>query len=152
MVVAAEAQFPPKAKGAGEASRASSTEDGKLLTHTQARAMDCQPRKRGRKPVVTTERVQMICELLARGESERSASIRAGIGLTAWNVAKRSDASLRERIASARDYWARLRHQRRAVSYASLLFPRARCPAGQTFALGYSVWELHPVMGIAVHQ
>jgi hypothetical protein len=43
---AAEAQFPPKAKTAGEASRASPTEDGKLLAHTQARAMDCQPRKR----------------------------------------------------------------------------------------------------------
>ena len=116
MVAAAEAQFPPKVKNDDGASRASSTEDGKLLAHTQARAMHCQPRKGGRKPVVTTERVQMICELLARGESERSACIRAGIGLTAWNMAKRSDASLRERIASARDYWARLRHQQHAAA------------------------------------
>jgi hypothetical protein len=37
--------------------------------------------KRGRKPVVTSERVQLICEMLARGESERAACLRAGIGL-----------------------------------------------------------------------
>ncbi len=39
--------------------------------------------KRGRKAVVTPERLQLICELLAHGESEHSACIRAGIGLTA---------------------------------------------------------------------
>jgi len=116
MVAAAEAQLPPKVKGAGEASRVSSTEDGKLLAHTQARAMDCQTAKRGRKAVVTPERVQMICELLARGESEHSACIRAGIGLTAWSAAKRRDAALRGRIGSARDDWARLRHQQHAAA------------------------------------
>ncbi len=72
--------------------------------------------KRGRKPVVTPERVQTICELLAHGESENSACLRAGIGLTAWNAAKRSDLSLRERIASARDDWARLRHEQHAAA------------------------------------
>ena len=87
-----EAQFPLKATADNEASRASV--------------------KRGRKPVVTPERVQMICELLARGESERSACIRAGIGLTAWSAAKRNSADLRERIAMARDQWAQLRHAR----------------------------------------
>lgn len=55
-------------------------------------------------------RVEMICGLLAQGESEQSACIRAGIGLTAWNTAKRSNAGLRQRIAEARDDWARLRH------------------------------------------
>jgi hypothetical protein len=58
----------------------------------------------------------MICGLLAHGESEQSACIRAGIGLTAWNTAKRSDASLRERIAGARDDWARLRHAQHAAA------------------------------------
>ena len=46
----------------------------------------CEPPKRGRKTVVTPDRVQTICELLARGESERSACLRAGIGLTAWGA------------------------------------------------------------------
>jgi hypothetical protein len=39
-----------------------------------------------------------------------------GIGLTAWNSAKRSDAALRERIAGARDDWAQLRHARHAAA------------------------------------
>jgi hypothetical protein len=105
-VAAAEAQFPPKAEADDDASRAGLREDSKLLVR----------KKRGRKPVVTPERVQTICGLIARGESERSACIRAGIGLTAWNTAKRSNASLGERIAGARDEWARLRHARHAAA------------------------------------
>ena len=105
MVAAAEAQFPPKVKAEDDASRARPVEDSQS-----------QPIKRGRKPVVTPERVQTICELLAWGESELSACLRAGIGLTAWNVAKRSDAGLREGITSARDDWARLRHAQRAAA------------------------------------
>jgi hypothetical protein len=105
MVAAAEAQFPPKAKSDESTSRAEPTETA-----------DSRFQKRGRKPAVTPERVQMICEQLARGESERSACIRAGIGLTAWSMAKRSDASLRARIASARDDWARLRHMQHAAA------------------------------------
>jgi hypothetical protein len=81
-----------------------------------SRVMIGQPRKRGRKPVVTPERIEMICGLLAKGESEKSACIRAGIGLTAWNTAKRSNASLRQRIAEARDDWARLRHKQHAAA------------------------------------
>jgi hypothetical protein len=104
-VAAAEAQFPPKAKPDDDASLACVGEDS-----------NSQPRKRGRKPVVTPERVKLIFELLAHGESEKSACIRAGIGLTAWNTAKRSDASLRARIAQARDDWARLRHARHAAA------------------------------------
>jgi hypothetical protein len=96
MVAMTEAQFPSKATAGDEASRASV--------------------KRGRKPVVTPERVNMICELLARGESERSACIRAGIGLTAWNAAKRNSADLRERISTARDQWAQVRHSRHATA------------------------------------
>ena len=105
MVAAAEAQFLPKVKRDSNSSRARPTEDPK-----------CEPPKRGRRPVVTAERVQTVCELLARGESEHSACLRAGIGLTAWNRAKRSDADLRERITSARDDWARLRHAQRAAA------------------------------------
>jgi hypothetical protein len=86
MVAAAEAQFPPKAKRDDSTSRACVGEDS-----------NSQPRKRGRKPVVTPERIEMICGLLAKGESEKSACIRAGIGLTAWNTAKRSNAGLRQR-------------------------------------------------------
>jgi hypothetical protein len=67
MVAMTGTQFPSKATAGDEASRASV--------------------KRGRKPVVTPERVNMICELLARGESERSACIRVGIGSTAWGAA-----------------------------------------------------------------
>jgi hypothetical protein len=72
--------------------------------------------KCGRKPVVTPERVQMICDLLATGESEQSGCLRAGIGSTAWNTAKRADASLRARIAEARDQWAQLRHARHTAA------------------------------------
>jgi hypothetical protein len=36
--------------------------------------------------------------------------------MTAWNAAKRSDASLRQRIAQARDEWARLRHAQHAAA------------------------------------
>jgi hypothetical protein len=68
------------------------------------------------KPVVTPERVNMICELLSRGESERSACLRAGIGLTAWGAAKRNSADLRQRIATARDQWAQLRHARHTAA------------------------------------
>jgi hypothetical protein len=108
-VAAAEAQFPPKAKADDDASRARVGEYA-----------SSQSRKRGRKPVVTPERVEIICGLIARGESEKSACIRAGIGLTAWNTAKRSDAALRERILGARDDWARLRHaQHSAALYES---------------------------------
>ena len=78
--------------------------------------MEAHSPKRGRKPVVTAERVQTICELLARGESECSACLRAGIGLTAWSAAKRGNAALRDRIASARDDWARLRHAQHAAA------------------------------------
>ena len=104
-VAAAEAQFPQKVKADHEPSHAGVSEDA-----------GSRPRKRGRKPVVTPERVEMICELLAHGESEKSACIRTGIGLTAWNSAKRSDAALRERIADARDKWARLKHARHAAA------------------------------------
>ena len=106
MVTAAEAQFPPKVKSEGDASRARVSDD----------RQNCQPHKRGRKRVVTADKVQMICALLALGETERAACIRAGVGSTAWNGAKRADAGLRERIASARDDWARLRHQRHAAA------------------------------------
>jgi hypothetical protein len=124
-VASAEAQFPPKVKADSDASRARSAEDPKLLAHAQARAMDHPNLKRGRKPVVTSERVQTICDLLAHGETEQSACLRAGIGLTAWSVAKRSDSSLRERIASARDEWARLRHQQRAAALYESQWMRA---------------------------
>jgi len=104
MVAAAEAQFPPKAKDVESASRAEPTEDVTLTT------------KRGRKRVVTPDRVQLICELLASGESESSACKRAGIGLTAWSTAKRRNPDFRRRIASARDDWAKLRHARHAAA------------------------------------
>ena len=58
----------------------------------------------------------MICDLLATGESEQSGCLRAGIGSTAWNTAKRANASLRVQIAQARDQWARLRHARHTAA------------------------------------
>jgi hypothetical protein len=112
MVAAAEAQFPSKVKHDDGATRATPTENESLETH----ATGCQSQKRGRKAVVTPGRVKLICDLLARGETERGACIRAGIGSTAWNGAKRVSSALRDRIASARDDWARLRHQQRAAA------------------------------------
>src|SRR5438552_17008469 len=112
MVAAAGAQFPPKVKAADGATRARVMQNDSLETP----AVDCQPRKRGRKPVVTPEKVDLICDLLAHGETEHGACIRAGIGNTAWSGAKRVDSTLRDRIASARDDWARLRHQQHAAA------------------------------------
>lgn len=116
MVAAAEAQFPPKTKCKGEASCARETENPKSLPHAQAHAMDHPNLRRGRKPVVTREKVHMICALIAKGKTEKAACIRAGISGTAWNTAKRSDVDLRERIAAARDDWARLRHAQHAAA------------------------------------
>jgi hypothetical protein len=107
MVAAAEAQFPPKVTASDDASCARATDEA---------TVDRQLSKRGRKAVVTPERVKLICALLARGETELGACIRAGIGSTAWSAAKRVDSTLRARIASARDDWARLRHQQRAAA------------------------------------
>jgi hypothetical protein len=105
MVAAAEAQFPPKVKDDESASRARPEESAPV--HFP---------KRGRKRVVTPERVRLICELIGKGETEQLACIRAGIGSTAWSAAKRADANLRHRINSARDDWARLRHAQLAAA------------------------------------
>src|SRR5438270_682385 len=78
--------------------------------------MALQPLNEGASAVVTPERVQLICEALARRESESAGCLKAGIGLTTWNVAKRCDADLRARIAKARDDWARLRHKQHAAA------------------------------------
>src|SRR5262245_43737650 len=125
-VAVTEAQFPSKATADNEASRASL--------------------RRGRKPVVTPERINTICELLTRGESERSACIRAGIGSTAWGAAKRNSADLRERIASAREQWARVRHARHT---AALHESQAMRPANRkalkpqpTYQANLVVWHL----------
>jgi hypothetical protein len=105
MVTAAEARFPAKAETEADASRARPVDE----------TNSCQNLK-GRKRVVTPERVELVCRMLAEGKTETAGCLRAGIGKTAWNVAKRSDSALRERIASARDAWARLRHQRHAAA------------------------------------
>ncbi len=116
MVAAAEAQYAQKEKAGETASRATERAEKDSLAHTQARAVEPQARRRGRKPVVTAERVELICGMIATGSTEHAACIRAGIGSTAWNTAKRADATLRNRIASARDDWARLRHAQHAAA------------------------------------
>jgi hypothetical protein len=45
--------------------------------------------------------------------------------LTAWNTARRSNACLRQRIAEARDDWARLRHAQHAAAVYSSQSTRA---------------------------
>jgi hypothetical protein len=45
--------------------------------------------------------------------------------LTAWNTAKRSNAGLRQRIAEARDDWARLRHAQHAAAVYPIQSTRA---------------------------
>ncbi|MGI8437803.1 MAG: hypothetical protein ACR2NX_13025 [Chthoniobacterales bacterium] len=117
-VAAAEGQFPPKVQQDDAASRARLAAEEESLAQAQARAVGTQPLKRGRKPVVTASRVEIICKLLAHGETECAACLRAGIGLTAWNAKKRRHSSLRDRIASARDDWARLR----AAQHAAALY------------------------------
>jgi hypothetical protein len=97
--------FPPKVKRDDNASRATL--------------------RRGRKPVVTPDRVQLICQMLARGESERAGCLRAGIGLTTWSKAKRHSPELRERIASSRDEWGKLRHAQYVVALHESLVARS---------------------------
>src|SRR5436190_8272853 len=104
MVAAAEAQFPPNVESTQSASHATAPENVPITV------------KRGRKPVATPDRVKLICELLARGESESAACLRAGIGLTAWSAAKRVNADLQRGITDAPDDWARLRHQQHATA------------------------------------
>ncbi len=111
-----------KTPNEGEASRASLSQDANSLAHTQARAVPPHSKTRGRKQVVTPERVQMICAMMANGESERAGCLRAGISETAWTMAKRNDAGLRDRIASCRDEWAKCKHTRHvAALYESQL-------------------------------
>lgn len=107
MVAAAEAQFPSKVESEDDASRAKQPKDCTIAPP---------PLKRGRKPIVTPERVRVICEALSNGDSESLACMRAGISLTTWNKAKRADQGLRLRIESAREEWARLRHAQRAAA------------------------------------
>lgn len=134
MVAAAEAKFPPKAKRDDSASRATPPESTAATP------------KRGRKPVVTPERVQLICQMLARGETERAACLRAGIGLTGWNAAKRHNAELRERIATARADWARLRHAQHAAalyeSQATRSATRKALKPQPTYQAKLVVWHL----------
>jgi hypothetical protein len=134
MVAAAEAKYPQKGKSGESASRAGPTEDVTLTA------------KRGRKSVVTPERVQLICEALARGESETAACLTAGIGLTAWNTAKRCNADLRGRIASARDDWARLRHARHAAALYESQWARSAARKAKrpqpTYQANLVMWHL----------
>jgi hypothetical protein len=74
--------------------------------------MDRPNPKTGRKPIVTSARVDLICSLLAEGESETAGCRLAGVGLTAWHEAKKKSQTIRDQIAAARDQWARLRYQR----------------------------------------
>lgn len=81
--------------------------------------------------MVTRERVRLVCEALGRGESETAGCLKAGIGLTAWNIAKRVNEGLRQCIAAARDEWARLRH----AQYAAALFESQAMRAANRKAL-----------------
>lgn len=110
------ASLSAKTPNEGDASRASLSQDADSLAHTRARAVPPYSKKRGRRHAVTPERVQMICAMLADGESERAGCLRAGISETSWTTAKRNDVGLRERIASARDEWAKRRHTRHVAA------------------------------------
>lgn len=70
------------------------------------------PRRGGRKKLATPERVAFICKLLAQGETESSACLRAGIGATAWGEAKKTNQAIQGKVDEARDAWARVRHAR----------------------------------------
>ena len=83
--------------------------------------------KRGRKSVVTPERIAVVCGLLASGQTETAGCLKAGIGLSAWNAAQRVDAALRGRIACVREERANERYQRHlAALYSSQAMRPAR--------------------------
>jgi hypothetical protein len=134
MVASAEAQFPPKVKSGESASHAIAPENVATTV------------KRGRKGVVTAERVQLICEALARGESETSGCLKAGIGLTAWNVAKRCNAELRARIVAAREEWARLKHKQHTAALYESQWARSASRKAQrpqpTYQAKLVMWHL----------
>ena len=102
--------------------------------------------RRGRKTVVTPERQALICELLTKGETEEAACVRAGIGKSAWCVAKAGNADLRARIARARDVWAKVRHLRymaaRRESQWQRSATRKAAPETPTKSARFVMWRL----------
>ena len=100
----------------------------------------------GRKPVVTPARKTFICELLAKGSTEKAACLRAGIGETAWTDAKKRDADLRAMIAAARDRWADLRHRQymaaRLESQCHRSATRKALPVTPTKSARFVMWRL----------
>ena len=104
------------------------------------------PRRGGRKKVVTSERQEFVCRLLATGQTEKAACLRAGISETAWGEAKKADAALRQRIAAARDRWAELRHRQhvnaRRESQWDRSATRKPLPEKPTKQANLVVWHL----------
>lgn len=92
--------LPEKAKDGEGSSRASE----ELSSQT--------PIKRGRKAIVTPPRIEIVCEVLSKGGSERAACLKAGIGSTAWNHAKKTQEELRVKIVAVREVWAQLKYKR----------------------------------------
>src|SRR6266446_185546 len=79
MVESAATNYPIMARKGRPASRAKETENSKPPPRTQARAMDYPNLKRGRTPVVTPAKVDLVCARLAEGESETAGCRLAGI-------------------------------------------------------------------------
>lgn len=71
---------------------------------------------KGRKPVVTTERISIISKAISEGDTERLACLKAGIGLTAWNVAKRGNPELRNKIQASKTAWKELEYKRLQIA------------------------------------
>lgn len=127
-VESALAEKPEMVEGESNASRASLREELKLSpAHARARAMTPPIQRRGRRPAVTEEKVQLVCDRLREGDTEQAALLRAGIGHSAWAIAKQRDEALVARVVLARDQWAQTRHaQHMAARYESQLMRSAR--------------------------
>lgn len=102
--------------------------------------------KRGRKTVVTQERAAVVCEVISKGGSERAGCLKATIGSTAWNRAKRVQEGLRAKIEAARAAWAKLKYDRHINAlYASQAMRSARRKAlkpKRTYQAGLVMWYL----------
>lgn len=66
--------------------------------------------KRGRKRVLTSEKIRIICDTLGEGASERAARLLGGVCAAVFYAAKRNDPAFRKAVEEARQKWAKVRY------------------------------------------
>ncbi len=77
-------------------------------------------RKKGRKRVLTPEKIRLICKTIEEGATEKASRIKAGVSGAVFYEAKRTDVAFQQVLAEAHQRWTDLRFRRhQAALYAS---------------------------------